>query len=201
MVVALVLLFLISDVRAHYLLVQSYRGDKVTSGPEVLAREIPLSAPKLARNLDRAFALDVPDHVRHRVFRRDAQAHVNVIAHQMPLHDLRRLVLDQLVEQLPKVPTQHTEDPLLPSLRNENHVVLAVPSRVTQALILIHRELTFSWQRLEIHSDRRIGQTLVSPPAKPGAYLAELTCPHRQLSRRTPIATNCNFVQIAQFPT
>jgi len=30
---------------------------------------------------------------------------------------------------------------------------------------------------LEIHNDRRIGQTLVSPPAKPGAYLCELLMP------------------------
>lgn len=53
-------------------------------------------------------------------------------------------------------------------------MILAVPSRVTQTLILFHRESPFSWQRSEIHDDRRKGQTLVSPPAKPGAYLYEL---------------------------
>src|SRR4051794_8478680 len=45
---------------------------------------------------------------------------------------------------------------------------------MTQALILFHCECPFSWQRSEIHADRRKGQTLVSLPAKPGAYLYEL---------------------------
>ena len=34
--------------------------------------------------------------------------------------------------------------------------------------------ISISWSRLKIHKDRRIGQTLVSPPAYPGAYLTEL---------------------------
>src|SRR5437867_10517212 len=45
---------------------------------------------------------------------------------------------------------------------------------MAQALVLFHRESPFSWQRSEIHADRRKGQTLVSPPAEPGAYLYEL---------------------------
>ena len=66
--------------------------------------------------------------------------------------------------------TQHSENPLLAALRYENYVVFAVPSRMAQALVLFHRESPFSWQRSEIHADRRKGQTLVSPPAKRGAY-------------------------------
>src|SRR5437667_10321317 len=45
---------------------------------------------------------------------------------------------------------------------------------MAQALVLFHRESPCSWQRSEIHADRRKGQTLVSPPAEPGAYLYEL---------------------------
>ena len=45
---------------------------------------------------------------------------------------------------------------------------------MAQALVLFHCESPFPWQRSEIHADRRKGQTLVSPPAKPGAYLYEL---------------------------
>lgn len=49
-----------------------------------------------------------------------------------------------------------------------------------------------SWSRFQIHDDRRIGQTLVSPPAEPGAYLmAELSSALRQtlkhsLANQTP---------------
>ncbi len=46
---------------------------------------------------------------------------------------------------------------------------------MAQALIFFHWRTPFSWQRSEIHHDRRIGQTSVSPPAEPGAYLTELT--------------------------
>jgi len=46
---------------------------------------------------------------------------------------------------------------------------------MAQALVIFHRESPFSWQRSEIHADRRKGQTLVSPPAEPGAYLYELS--------------------------
>lgn len=60
LVVTLTLLFLVSDVSTHHLLVQSYRENEVTSGPEVLAREVPLSAPELACDLDRALPLMYP---------------------------------------------------------------------------------------------------------------------------------------------
>ena len=100
--------------------------------------------------------------------------HMNVIAHHVPFYDFRFLVPRQLVKYLPKLPTQHSEDAFLPSLRYEYNVIFAVPSRMAQALVLFHRESPFSWQRSEIHADRRIGQTLVSPPAQPGAYLNEL---------------------------
>jgi hypothetical protein len=89
-------------------------------------------------------------------------------------NNLRFLVPRQLVEYLPKLPTQHPEDPPLPALRDKHHVIFAVPSRVAQALVLFHRESPFSWQRSRIHADHRKGQTLVSPPAEPGAYLYDL---------------------------
>src|SRR5438128_12515452 len=55
---------------------------------------------------------------------------------------------------------------------------------LTQALVLFHCESPFSWQRSEIHADRRKGQTLVSPPAEPGAYLYELKVSHRRNASR-----------------
>jgi phosphoglycolate phosphatase-like HAD superfamily hydrolase len=52
---------------------------------------------------------------------------------------------------------------------------------MAQALVLFHCESPFSWQRSEIHADRRKGQTLVSPPAEPGAYLYELGSAHENI--------------------
>jgi hypothetical protein len=80
----------------------------------------------------------------------------------------------QLMKYFTQVPTQHAEYSLLTPLQYEDYVIFAVPSRMAQALILFHCEFPFSWRRLEIHADRGKGQTLVSPPGNPGAYLFEL---------------------------
>src|SRR5215468_9157217 len=69
-----VFLFLLLDVFPDHLLVTSDRGYKVPSGPEVLPYEVPLLFPVYPGQVDRTLALDEPDHLRHRVFRRDSCA-------------------------------------------------------------------------------------------------------------------------------
>ena len=64
---------------------------------------------------------------------------MHVIWHQMPFHHLRLLVLGQLPEDLPEVLAQRPENLLLAPLGDEYHVVFAVPSGVTQTLVLFHR--------------------------------------------------------------
>ena len=92
LVVALVFRFLVADVRSNDVLVQPYRGNEVPPGPEVLAGEIFLAASELARNLDRALPRQLSNHVRDRVFGRNAQAHVHMVAHHVSLHDRGLLV-------------------------------------------------------------------------------------------------------------
>jgi hypothetical protein len=72
---------------------------------------------------------------------------MRVIRHQMPFNHDRLLMLCQLPKMLcqlpknlPQLPPQRPEDLLLSPLRDKHNVVLAVPPRVTQALILFHRE-------------------------------------------------------------
>ena len=52
-------------------------------------REIPLPTAELPHNLDRALALEIAHDIGHRVLRRNADAHMNVIPHHVPFHDLR----------------------------------------------------------------------------------------------------------------
>src|SRR3954453_12587087 len=101
---------------------------------------------------------------------------MHMIGHQMALHYLRLLMLRQFLENLPKVRSQRPEHLLCASLRDKDNVVLTVPSCMAQTLILFHRGSPASFgEDSENHCDRRIGQTSVSPPAEPGAYLTELT--------------------------
>jgi len=170
--VALLFGFLVPDVLDDRRLIQSHRGHKATSGPKVLAREIPLLSHKKPSDHDRALPFQVPNHVRYRVFRRYPQAHVNVIRPQMPFENLGFLVGRQLVKRLSKHPPDVSIDHFLPPFWNENNMIFAIPSGMTQTSILCHGGFTSVVEgTVENPTDRRNGQTLGSPPAKPGVYL------------------------------
>ena len=125
LVIVLILFLLMPDIRPDHRFVQPYRGNKIPSGPEYLSGEILRSSTIFPGNRDRALALDVSDYVRNRIFRRNANAHVHVIRHDVPFHNLRFLVLRQLMEYLPELLAKHPEYPLLPLFRDEHDVVLA----------------------------------------------------------------------------
>ena len=126
----MVFLLLALDVLPNCFLVAPNRADKITAGPEALPREIALSFAIDPRQMDGALTLDLPDHVRHRVFWWDRQKHVNMVREQMTLFDLRfflsRKLAKNLAQSLPQLLIQH----LASILRNENHVIFAVPRRV-----------------------------------------------------------------------
>ena len=96
------------------------------------------------------------------------------------------------MENLSEMAAQLAENSLPASFGDDNDVVLTVPTRVAQSLVLFQAWLSsFSWRREKIHADRRNGQTSVSPPAKPGAYLTELPLekiPIASISRVTGIS-------------
>lgn len=138
MVVALILGFLVSNVRPHHRFVEPDGGDKITAGPEVLAGEVSAPAAVFPGDLDGALALEVAHHVRNGVLRGEADAQVDVIRHQMPLDNSGSLVSSKFVQDLAEVPSQGAEDLFLPSFRDKDHMVLTVPPRVTQTLVLFH---------------------------------------------------------------
>ncbi len=88
------------DVLAHRLLVTPYSREEVAARPKVLADKIPLPASERASDVDRALALDVPDHLRYRVLRRDRDHHVYMVHLQVPFFDLALPLPGQRVEHL-----------------------------------------------------------------------------------------------------
>src|SRR5258707_9110644 len=96
---------LVLDVGPDRLFIAPDRGDEKPASPEALADEIPFPLTIYAGNVDRALALDEPDHLRHRVFRRNHDQHMHVIRLNMPLLDPAFLLQSQLVEDFPKVPS------------------------------------------------------------------------------------------------
>jgi hypothetical protein len=101
-----VLLLLVSDVFADRLLVAPHRGDVKSPGPKVLPYEVALSLAIDPSQVDRALSLNVANHLRHRIFRRNRDHHVQVVGHQMTLLNPTFPLRSQPAEYLSKVPAQ-----------------------------------------------------------------------------------------------
>src|SRR5258708_4842743 len=97
---ALVLLLLVADVVPDHLFVAPDCRNEIPARPEALPDEIsPLLAID-ARQMDGTLPLDETDHLRHGVFRRDRDHHVDMVGHQMPLLDPTLFLLRKLAEDL-----------------------------------------------------------------------------------------------------
>src|SRR5574341_105283 len=122
-----VLLLLPLDVLADQRLVPADGRHKVPTRPEMLPHEVPLPLAVHPGQVDRALPLDEPDHLRHRVLRWNRDQHVHVIGQQVSFFDPTLLLGGQLPEHVPQVPPQLRIQRLAPVLRDEHHVILAVP--------------------------------------------------------------------------
>jgi hypothetical protein len=112
--------------------------EKKTSCPKVFASEVLRLAPKLPRNRNHTLPFDETDHLRYRVFGRDAQTHVNMICHQMAFNNLTTFLLRQLMKHPNQVPPYLPKQLLTPPLGDEHYVVFAIPFGMAQTLILSH---------------------------------------------------------------
>jgi hypothetical protein len=149
----------------------SHRGHKVTPGPEVLTNEISLLSHKKPRDHDRALAFQIPYHIGYRVLRRYPQAHMHMIQPQMPPDNFRLFMSSQFVKHLTEHLPNLTIDRFLPPFFNENNVIFAILSGRTQTSVLCHGGFTSVVEgTVENPTDRRNGQTLGKPPAKPEVY-------------------------------
>lgn len=128
LVVAFILMLLVADIRPDHPFIKPDRRNKIPSSPENLASEILCSTPKAPRYRNCALPLDVSHHIRYRIFRGNADAHVHVIRHDVPFYNLRFLVRRKFVEYLAQMLAQNPKYPSFALLRNEYHVILTIPS-------------------------------------------------------------------------
>ena len=130
LVVTRILPLLRAHVRSDHLCIPTNRGPKVPTGPEHFAGEMALPAPKAPGTRHRTFTLDIPYHLRHRLFRWNTDTDMHVIGHEVSFYNRRFLVLRQLMEDFPQMLAQLAENLLLPLLWKQHDRVLTVPSRV-----------------------------------------------------------------------
>jgi hypothetical protein len=99
-----------ADIRPNHRLIQAHCGYKISSRSDILPGEIPLPTAKLPGNLDRTLTRDVAHRVRNRILRRNADTHMNVVAHQVTFYYFRFLVPSKLMKDLSKMPLERTKN-------------------------------------------------------------------------------------------
>ena len=119
--------FLLADVLADLLQLEPDGGHGVTTGPEMLPREVPLLAAQSGYG-DSALPFEKPDHRSHRVLGGNRYTHMHMIRHQVSVQNLAFFLPGQSVEDLSQVPARLSKQHLAPSLGNEHDRVFAVPS-------------------------------------------------------------------------
>src|SRR5664279_2670603 len=103
--------------------------------------------------MNRALALDEANHLRHRVLRRYRYHHVHMVRHQMPFHYQALLLGGELAKHFSEMLAQLSVQRPAPTLRDEYHVIFAVPCRVAQTFKLVHLVSSFhvlGGSRLEV---------------------------------------------------
>ncbi len=95
-----------------------------------MSHEVAAPLPEMPSNVDRALPPNEPDHLRHRVLRRDRDHHVYVVRLQVPFLDLALLLTGQAPEYLSQMPPELSVEHLPAVLRDEDHVVLTLPFAV-----------------------------------------------------------------------
>lgn len=123
-------IFLIPDVLSDHFLIPPHCRDKIPSRPKTLSHKVAPALSVHSGNVDRTLPFHVPHHLRHRMLWRNRNQHVNMIRHQMPFQNLALLALRQLSEHLSQVLAQARIQRLPSALRNEHHMVFALPPTV-----------------------------------------------------------------------
>src|SRR5260370_8104789 len=91
---------LFADVFANLLQLETHRGHCVSTGPEVLAREIPLFATQAGHRYG-AFPFQKSDHRANRILRRNRDAHLHMVRHPWSLTDLALLLPPHSMQYFP----------------------------------------------------------------------------------------------------
>ena len=125
------------------ILILTNRRHIISSCPEVLTNKILLSSLKIPSDLNRAFAFDKTNNLRHRMFGWDGDQNVNMIGHQMPFNHLAFFLRCQMSKDLSQVFPEVFKDSLFTILRNSYNAILAFPLRVAKALSFVHEKSPF----------------------------------------------------------
>src|SRR5437016_4668408 len=129
-------LLLVANITANVLFFTSHRGDRITSRPEGFAVEIALAPPTLPSHCNRGFPLDRADDFGHRVFRWDADQHVDVILPHVAFKNFTPALSRQVVKHRPhKLPPFAIEFLLAPLGHKHNEARSHISGQVSRPTV------------------------------------------------------------------
>src|SRR5499433_241299 len=114
------------DRGANLLFLKPHRGHCIPARPETFPIKVSLASAKLARHGDGTLALDRPNHLGHRILRRNPDEHVDMVLHHMPFYDGAPPLPGQLTQHWTKKALDLAIQRFLPSLRDKDHVILTI---------------------------------------------------------------------------
>src|SRR5215471_11895398 len=115
------------DIRANLLFLKTHRGHCIPARPEAFPVEVSLSSTKLARHGDGTLALARPNHLGHRLLRRNPDEHMDMVLHHMPFQDGAPPLPRQLTQHWPKKTPDLAVQRFLPALWDKDHVIFTIP--------------------------------------------------------------------------
>src|ERR1043165_2114626 len=115
------------DRGAHRLFLKPHRGHRIPARPETLAMQVSLSATKLPRHGDGVLARDRPNHFSYRRLRRNPDAPGDVVLSHRPFHDGAPALPRPLTQYRTKKAPALAIPRLLPSFRDQDHVLFTIP--------------------------------------------------------------------------
>jgi hypothetical protein len=139
------LMFLIPDVLPDRRFISPNRTHAVALGPEMHPRKITGPAKILPVNPNRRLAFQSFHSIRHAIRGRNAQTHMYMIGHCMPLNQLDPQLLAKVPQGLPDILAERAKDCFLPIFRYYSDVVPAIPPDVALTLPLSHCGFSSSW--------------------------------------------------------
>src|SRR5439155_9279265 len=115
----------------------------IASGPEVLSSKVSLSSTELPCYGNCAFPFQKSYNRSHRILRWYADAHMDVVRHQMPFYYCALFLLCQFVKQCSQMFSDFPKQRFAASFWDKYNVILAIPARMRQAFIRLSHFSSF----------------------------------------------------------
>ena len=160
-------MILLTHISSNCFLVQPYRTYTITRCPKVQPSH-PSIFHQFPMHTNCALALQESNRIRNAIFWRNAQHHVDMIRHGVPLQQFNTTLLAQITQYFANLATHPSVKHLLTVFWSYHKMILAFPSYVRQTSPVMHGSLSFAPTGLPLEGESTLSTTnLTTDRSKP----------------------------------